>query len=79
MNPIVSKIIHIYVNVNDQIILMFFSNNSAFTFTRTQFTKKIFNEMQQIFIVRNEARSSKKGERKKKKKKNNHSFQAVLN
>lgn len=75
---IILKMVHIYININDQIILMFFSNNSVFTFTETQFTKKIFNEMQQIFIVQNEARSSKKGERERKKK-NNHSFQAVLN
>lgn len=66
---IILKMVHIYININDQIILMFFSNNSVFTFTETQFTKKIFNEMQQIFIVQNEARSSKKGEREREKRK----------
>lgn len=65
---IILKMIHIYININNQIILMFFSNNSVFTFTETQFTKKIFNEMQQIFIVQNEARSSKKGERERERK-----------
>lgn len=65
---IILKMVHIYININDQIILMFFSNNSVFTFTETQFTKKIFNEMQQIFIVQNEARSSKKGERERERK-----------